>query len=851
MVRRFGRRHLAAAFVAGVLASLGILAAVAWVVLADQRRAGRLLAAALTAALDREVRIARVTDLGPGRVVARGVELPRAGGWPADVSVAMVEATGALLAAARGEAAPVRLHVARPRVTSAPGERALDLAQLPAALGGLLASPALLEVTVTDGELAAADGEPALTFGLALRKGPGRARVEGTLGGRAGAPLTLVVELEADGPAVRAAVSGQGPLGALGAWLPAPVRALEPERLDLHVDVALGPTLPLLARGRLGLGSTTLAGAAELHEGALRLRGGHAELDLGLVAALAGLPWRPAGRAAIDDIGLAWRPGTGELAEAAGVLTVGALSLPPAALGTGVEIEGVQGRVGLDPAGETTAVRADLRIGRLRGAGLDAGGIEGPVRLVLGRDRALVRAEAGPLVAVALGVPLRGTVAWDGGQRRVAGRVEARAAELSRLVRALAPGWLPPEAGLAAGMLQVTVQGLDPVELSAGAIELAVGDAVLRRPDGELVAARVTLGARLEAGGGSVTGAVDGVRSAIAGLEGVLPRMTATARLQRAGGGFAVQRAGLVAHDVQGAAIATADVAMAGAGPPGPTRLAVRVPALERLGGLWPARERRIAGSAALDLVLVEGFGIAEGRLRATVPEAALPGSGLAVRGLSVDLPVRRGGAPASAPEPGRLEVAELVGYGLVAHDIGAAATLVDDRLGLRELRYTLYAGQGSGWADLAWGEDGAVARGHLRGQGVRVEEFMAAWGIRGGTMTGLLGFELDVGYRGGRLTADGRLGIPEGGTVTIDLLDRFLGYAGADPTGVARRAIENLRTFEYRSADASVRTAADDLRVSVSLRGRPRLGFLPPRVREINVRDMPLGFLARQFPGR
>ena len=38
---------------------------------------------------------------------------------------------------------------------------------------------------------------------------------------------------------------------------------------------------------------------------------------------------------------------------------------------------------------------------------------------------------------------------------------------------------------------------------------------------------------------------------------------------------------------------------------------------------------------------------------------------------------------------------------------------------------------------------------------------------------------------------------------------------------------------------------------MSLSLQGRERFGIFPPRVKEINVRDMPLGFLARQFPSQ
>ena len=46
------------------------------------------------------------------------------------------------------------------------------------------------------------------------------------------------------------------------------------------------------------------------------------------------------------------------------------------------------------------------------------------------------------------------------------------------------------------------------------------------------------------------------------------------------------------------------------------------------------------------------------------------------------------------------------------------------------------------------------------------------------------------------------------------------------------------------------MRTASDGLRVSLSLQGQERFGIFPPRVKEINVKDMPIGFLARQFPG-
>jgi hypothetical protein len=194
--------------------------------------------------------------------------------------------------------------------------------------------------------------------------------------------------------------------------------------------------------------------------------------------------------------------------------------------------------------------------------------------------------------------------------------------------------------------------------------------------------------------------------------------------------------------------------------------------------------------------------------------------------------------------------VGELVGYGAVLYDLTARARAVDQRLTLADLRYGLYSGEGRGAIELELAPGGPAARVQLQGAGVRIEEFMASYGIRGGTMTGLLRYDVDMRFGGGRVGATGRFGVPEGGTVTIELLDRLLAYAEADPTGVVKRALGNLRAFDYKAADATVRTATDDLRVTLSLRGRERFGIFPPRVKEINVRDMPLGFLARQFPG-
>jgi hypothetical protein len=287
---------------------------------------------------------------------------------------------------------------------------------------------------------------------------------------------------------------------------------------------------------------------------------------------------------------------------------------------------------------------------------------------------------------------------------------------------------------------------------------------------------------------------------------------------------------------------------LAPGGQPDRFRLSAHAPALERLAGLWPGVSRALKGTARLDVELSEGFAAADGRLALAVPEGELADGKISLRDVQADVPIRRGRQGVEPPW-GTLAVGELIAYGVVVHDVTSPARVWRDRLALSRLSYAVYSGQGEGSAEVEL-SGGLAARGKMTGERVRIEEFMGAYGIRGGTMTGLLRYDVDYEYRDGRLGVNGHFEVPEGGTVNIQLLDRLLDHAQADPTGVVRRALENLRTFDYKDATADVRSAGDDIRISLGLRGRERFLVFPPRVKEINVRDMPLSFLARQFPG-
>jgi hypothetical protein len=177
-----GRHRTAAGFAAGALLTLLALAGVAYFVLADQHRSARVLAAALSQALARDVHIDRVTEMNPSRVVMKGIRLRKDRGWPADIAAESIEASGPLLAAARGAAAPIRLQVTRPTIST--GGEAAGLAALEGLRQGLadfLANPAVVDVGVTGGVLEAPASAPAsetVTFDATLRKGPGSVRGE-------------------------------------------------------------------------------------------------------------------------------------------------------------------------------------------------------------------------------------------------------------------------------------------------------------------------------------------------------------------------------------------------------------------------------------------------------------------------------------------------------------------------------------------------------------------------------------------------------------------------------------------------------------------------------------------------
>jgi hypothetical protein len=858
----FGRwirqRRVLAAFAAGALLTLGAVAIVGYLILADQRRSARVLAAALTQALEREVRIERVTDLGPSRVVLRGLRLPAERGWPADVKAESVEVTGPLLAAARGEAAPVRILVTRPTVGVGGGGTtgAAALEGLRQGLASLVGNAALLDVAIEGGvlEVPGAAAETA-TFDATLHKGSGEARGEVVFRNRAPSRFTLGLHARAEGDTIHLNLAGEGRLEPLSPWLPAALtRAAGTTLVDARAQLALSPGDRAGGHASARLGDlAAVEGTLSVQDKRVRFTGLRGTADLGFAGTTAGLAGPVKGRVELAEGEVTWVPERGGPPEARVTLHLLDAALPASATGVNVLARAVEARLTLEPRPGGASARGELRGERVEVAGLELAPLATPLRVDLDAGGGVSRVELTGLTAEVHGLPLRGTVAYDVARGRADARVESSAARLDTLARRLGVDMLGPSDQLRASSVRVVVTALDPRGWSDGKVETEIRGLVLRQPEGEAAVERASLTADVRSGGAAIALAAERVRGALPRFEGLVPRVVGSADVDRPDGSARLARATVTARDGEGREMLQADIARQGAGGAAPVRLTARMPALERLASLWPSVPRQAYGSATVELQAPDlGFGAYDGRLGLKVATTELLGGRLSLRDVTADVPLYRGKSAATAApmSGGSLAVGELIGYGVVLYDLTGKGRMIDERLALDDLRYALYSGQGQGTLELELAAAGPTARGRLTGENVRIEEFIAAYGIRGGTMTGLLRYDLTMRYGGGRLGADGRFLVPEGGTVTIELLDRFLSYASADPSGVVKRALGNLRAFDFKAAEATVRTASDDLRVSLSLQGRERLGIFPPRVKEINVRDMPIGFLARQFPG-
>jgi len=188
--------------------------------------------------------------------------------------------------------------------------------------------------------------------------------------------------------------------------------------------------------------------------------------------------------------------------------------------------------------------------------------------------------------------------------------------------------------------------------------------------------------------------------------------------------------------------------------------------------------------------------------------------------------------------------------YGVTLRAVRSPARVTAGMVNLSDLRYDLYGGKGSGWIEAQLGDLISV-RMHLEGDRVDLDRLVREYPIQGGAITGHLRYTLGFRYTPAQGSeVGGTLAVSEpGGTVSISFLRRLLSYAETDPTGILRQTLANLSEFPYRTLDLDVRTVGGVTRLNLKLAGKGSFfGLLPPKVREINIKNLPLDFLVRTF---
>ena len=377
-----------------------------------------------------------------------------------EVKAQSVEASGPLLSAARGEAAPVRLLVTRPTVVARRRRRGRGR-------GARRTSPG-------PGELPGKSGAPRRRGDRGTHRGTGVGRpghdlrrhsAEGAQRGAGGAPLPRQGRRARSpsrsprgrrGTPCDSTLTGQGDLGPLAPWLPAAlVQAPRAAPLDVRAHLGLSPGDRAAGRASAKLGDlATVEGTLSFQDKQLRVdrasrHRGPRDRGLGW-RALAG-PVQ--GRAELADGEVTWAPERGGWPE--GRATLRLLEATRAGLG-------LRARRARRRSRDTARAHAHARRGQRcaatsRGGGSSSRGwssrsVSSPLRVDIGAGGVVSRAGAvwpdgaGPRSARAG----RGDAMTSGGRGPDA-RLETATARLDPIVRRLGSGWLGPSDQLQRG----------------------------------------------------------------------------------------------------------------------------------------------------------------------------------------------------------------------------------------------------------------------------------------------------------------------------------------------------------------------------------------------------------------
>jgi hypothetical protein len=282
---------------------------------------------------------------------------------------------------------------------------------------------------------------------------------------------------------------------------------------------------------------------------------------------------------------------------------------------------------------------------------------------------------------------------------------------------------------------------------------------------------------------------------------------------------------------------------------PGSLALALSLPRLDHLPPLFPRWRPSLKGTASAEGLFAFGDGKArsfKGELRLDLPRGELESPSVSLTDLLLRLPLHYGvkeEPPWGEVEIGRIEVANLA----VAR-LKSPARFQLGQLVLPTITYSHYGGAAEGWLEADLSPGGVSARLRLEGRGIDLGQVLEGYRMTGTKVTGKANY-LVAARRDekGRMEAGARLAVPEpGGVVSVDLLKGLLKYADQDPTGILRQTLEGLSEFPYKFLSGEARTRGQEMLLSLSLTGRERFGIFPPRVRAINIQNLPLSFLIK-----
>ncbi|MFQ5946759.1 MAG: hypothetical protein ACE5NC_11005, partial [Anaerolineae bacterium] len=277
--------------------------------------------------------------------------------------------------------------------------------------------------------------------------------------------------------------------------------------------------------------------------------------------------------------------------------------------------------------------------------------------------------------------------------------------------------------------------------------------------------------------------------------------------------------------------------------------LEVSLPDLAGLPQLIPGIIYALTGSAELDGRL--GWSPAgavrfQGEVSLRVPQATFPELDATLTNLTGAFPLWHG--ITGAIPWGSIAAQSLTAYGVAFHDFSARAQIQTGFLNLLDAAYAHYGGSGNGWIQADFTDPALPIRTRFEATGVDLGRFVAEYGTQTAKISGQARYVVGLIHtRPFGLELGGELHVgPPGGVLSIDVLRGLLAGAPVGPLGMVRDTLEKLSEFRYRSLSAQLHMDQQETRVSLSLRGRKRFGIFPPRIKAINIENLPLSRVAR-----